>query len=159
MILFASEYVCIQRICIFHHHDFSDWLNISVYLELSLVKLWLGPAKTMPCHKYPCQGLIVISINTFVLYFWHCIFFHLYFVFVFCEPSNVLSQVYKCWLVLLQYLMSCQSESICPHGLICYLTLSRSRTSPQQKDIIACSGCNSWSRQFTNILGYRLCNL
>ena len=72
MILFASEYVCIQRICIFHHHDFSDWLNISVYLELSLLKLWLGPAKTMPCHKYPCQGLIVISINTFVLY--SCIF-------------------------------------------------------------------------------------
>ena len=95
MILFASEYVCIQRICIFHHHDFSDWLNISVYLELSLLKLWLGPAKTMPCHKYPCQGLIVISINTFVFYCWHCIFFHLYSVFVFCEPSqdNALSQV------------------------------------------------------------------
>ena len=47
----------------------SEWLNISVYLELSLLKLWLGQAKTMPCHKYPCQGLIVISINTLVLDF------------------------------------------------------------------------------------------
>ena len=31
----------------------ADWLNISVYLELSLVKLWLSQAKTMPCSKSP----------------------------------------------------------------------------------------------------------
>ena len=69
-----------------------------VFLFLYFVFVFFAcPAKTMPCHKYPCQGLIVISINTFVLYCWHCIFFHLYSVFVFCEPSqdNVLSQVYK----------------------------------------------------------------
>ena len=31
----ALECFCIQRTCIFHHHDFTDWLNISVYLQLS----------------------------------------------------------------------------------------------------------------------------
>ena len=50
----------------------ADWLNISVYLELSLVKLWLSQAKTMPCSKSPLvkdsSSYIVWNMQVLLLY-------------------------------------------------------------------------------------------